>query len=709
MTDRYDPDVAEGERFITAMGGCTVLDCRVRVVRGTGWSWGPDPAELARGAVALLPRAVHRYLVPALAGAGVPGPPSWPAASGEAEDPARLEVTVPVRITVRVTLRELTDAGRAASDSQTAAVRWPDDPSAPRPGVPTPRAGRTSDPEPYTVPVGALASAGPGSEGRSGAASPHERDRVLVSLLSEAWDCGVFDAVLARLPRPSLLLLLRALESAGAGAGPVPGALRPVSRDDGLSSDGPVHPADGPVVTADDLTSALLAVLDAAESADAPESGTSDSHLEAAAGPGEGSRPGEGLFPGPQGDAAAPGGPPRAAARGCAPYRSRPTQPGDDDLYTWHRRGPAPGTVTEIDCALPFLLLPALDSRGYLTALSAVLAGGEPPGPDGTAFAAALAHKVLPPPGRGWLRAPQDAHSASVFAGLFPSPWGPPESGGRAEPGPGPEAASSPDDLEHRLGSLLALLDVRLGVQSARGHDPGRPLLLTAGGPERLLLLDVDGLYPVWDAARPEELRGPWELAGRPLVLLPRLPSDTVAQAVAPGLLVALDESGIGYVTDLPPARGEAMRRVPGRLRCWTNAGAGSHAPEVPSDALIGGARRLAHEAARADRFTDTLISRRPCARPGQAPALDRTVTLAAASALADLAWTLWADQEAPHPATALDRFADLGARVLFHDGTVEVRLPLGARHTDLHRHRLLADVPAVPWLAERRVTFTGG
>nr|WP_163017249.1 hypothetical protein [Streptomyces chartreusis] len=246
MSDRYDPDVAEGERFITAMGGCTVLDCRVRVVRGTGWSWGPDPAELARGAVALLPRAVHRYLVPALAGAGVPGPPSWPAASGEAEDAARLEVTVPVRIRVRATLRELTDAGRTASGSQGAAVRWPDDPSAPRPGMPTSRAVLTSDPEPYSVPVGALASAGPGEEARSGAASRHERDRVLVSLLSEAWDCGVFDAVLARLPRPSLLLLLRALESAGAGAGPVPDALRPVSRDDGPRPMGPSTRRTGP-------------------------------------------------------------------------------------------------------------------------------------------------------------------------------------------------------------------------------------------------------------------------------------------------------------------------------------------------------------------------------------------------------------------------------------------------------------------------------
>ncbi|MGW4760047.1 hypothetical protein [Streptomyces chartreusis] len=709
MTDRYDPDVAEGERFITAMGGCTVLDCRVRVVRGAGWSWGPDPAELARGAVALLPRAVHRYLVPALAGAGGPGPPSWPTAPGEDGDPARLEVTVPVRIRVRATLRELTDAGRTASGSPAAEVRWPDAPDAPRPGLPTSQAGQTLGSEPHTMPVGALATAGPGEEARAGAASRHERDRVLVSLLSEAWDCKVFDAVLARLPRPSLLLLLRALESAGAGAGPVPGALRPVSRDGGLASHGPDRPTDGPGVTADDLTSALLAVLDAAESAAAPEPRTAGSHPEAAAGPGEGSRPGGSLFPGPPGDAAAPGGPPRAAAQGRAPYRSRPTPPGDDDPYIWHRRGPTPGIVTEIDCALPFLLLPALDSRGYLTALSAVLTGGEAPGPDGAAFAAALAHKVLPPPGRGWLRSPQDAHSASVFAGLAPSPLGLPESAGRAEPGHGPQAASSPDGLEHRLGSLLALLDVRLGVQSARGHDPGHPLLLTAGGPDRLLLLDVDGLYPVWDAARPEELRRPWELAGRPLVLLPRLPSDAGAPAVAPSLLVALDESGIGYVTDLPPARGEAMRRVPGRLRCWTNAGAGPGAREVPPDALIGGARRLAHEAARAVRFTDALVSRRPCARPGQAPALDRTVTLAAACALADIAWTLCADQEAPHPVTALDRFADLGARVLFHDGTVEIRLPLGARHADLYRHRLLADVPAVPWLGERRVTFTGG
>ena len=57
----------------------------------------------------------------------------------------------------------------------------------------------------------------------------------------------------------------------------------------------------------------------------------------------------------------------------------------------------------------------------------------------------------------------------------------------------------------------------------------------------------------------------------------------------------------------------------------------------------------------------------------------------------------------------ALDRFADLGARVAFHDSTVEVRLPLGARHSDLYRHRLLADVPDVPWFGGRTVVFTGG
>ncbi|MFJ6997946.1 hypothetical protein [Streptomyces sp. NPDC003090] len=89
--------------------------------------------------------------------------------------------------------------------------------------------------------------------------------------------------------------------------------------------------------------------------------------------------------------------------------------------------------------------------------------------------------------------------------------------------------------------------------------------------------------------------------------------------------------------------------------------------------------------------------------------AAERTATLAALLGLSTIAWTLWRDRETPDPLLALHRFADLEATVRFDRDAVRVRVPLGRRHTDLLRGGLLADVPDVPWLGGRPLTFTGG
>ncbi|MFC4502851.1 MULTISPECIES: hypothetical protein [Streptomyces] len=631
--------------LLAALGGCTVLDCRVRVVRAGGWSWGPDPAALARGAIALLPGIVAAHLAGALDGSGaslLPGAPGQALPDAWSAPPDR-ELTEPVRIRSTVTLAELLRAAAEPMPPGDAAVAPPDA------GGADVRCVDPGGAPPFME--GLVGADVPPGRGDGPVSAEHDHDRVLVGLLAEAAACGALDAVLAGLPHGTLLLLVRALDAAGSrttSEAPASGTASPA---------GPAAPGDanGEPAGAVGLTSAVLAALRRASSDGRNVTDTD---------------PGAGPDPDPAASAfRSPGGPP--LPRRPAPGRPRPFGPGP---------GPVSGTVVEVEHALPFLLLPPLHDRGWAAALAAVLAGGGAPDEDAVALAACLARKVLPPPAHGWLRTPEEVRSVAVFAGA-----------GAVVAGRGvPDFSVA--DLERRVGPLLPLLDARLGLQTARGHTPGSPVLLHAVAPDRLLLLDVDGLYPMVEARRPADLLRPWELAGRPLVLLP---------TVAGGLTSALDILGIRFVTDVPPVRGERLSRVPGPRRCWTNS---------PSpDAVVGAARRLAREAPRAARFAQELVELRPADRAGRATAVECATTLAAGVGLADLAWKLWSEREAPDPVTALERFGGLSARVTFHDGTVEIRLPLGPRHADLYRHRLLADVPDVPWFGGRTVVFTGG
>lgn len=677
MTTFPTESTADDGALIGALGGCTVLDCRVRLIRADGWSWGPDPSELARGAVAMLPRVVEQYLAGSLPHAEPPwlvsgarpaphrglAPPAGLASQDMSQD---VEITAPVRIRSRATLgallaaAALTPDGDGASGAEPGATVIPH--RAQSPAVPgaTARTHTADTDADADADSPAPASAVRGSGGSGSPAPAADRDRVLVGLLNEAAACGVLDTLLAGLAHGVLLLLLHALDAAGHRTPSGPGSWkgssagrpRAIREGGGVSSSG-TRGSGRP--TPDALAAALQAALRSV-----PPDRTDLARM-----------------------AADPDHEP-----GTTPPARPPAVPGHPEE---HRAGPVSGTVTDTDRALPFLLLSPLQDRGYLQALAAVLSGGGAQHADSAAFAACLAHKVLPPPTHGWLRSPQDTHAVGVFAGTTPT-----------HPG---TSYISAQDLEHRLGPLLALLDARLGLQAAQGHAATSPLLLHAVAPGRLLLLDVDGLYLMWDARQPAELLRPWELAGTPLVLLPARP-DTPATAE---LTLALDALGIGFVTDVPPSRDEPLSRVPGPRRCWTNTGARLPSRSTPDDALVGAARRLTYEASRAARLVEALVELRPAVRAGRAPAVERTTTLAAGVALADLAWKLWSEREPADPVNALDRFADLGARVAFHDSTVEVRLPLGARHADLYRHRLLADVPDVPWFGGRTVVFTGG
>jgi hypothetical protein len=325
----------------------------------------------------------------------------------------------------------------------------------------------------------------------------------------------------------------------------------------------------------------------------------------------------------------------------------------------------------EVGSALPFLLASALHRIGMVEALGPALAATGLAG-DAPLFAAALAHKVLGVPHRGWLRSPQDVRDTAAFAGLPNRPDGV----------DGAELAA----FARRAGPALARWDGLLGLSVCAGHRPGQPLLLarTADG---LLLAEAEGLFPIARADEPAALLPYWEACDRPPVLLLGTgPAAPALRTLARRDLRALADAGVPMAAEAAPSRGERWTRLP--------RSGPFDLPLVTADLaeLVG------------------ELTRRPAVpRESSEPALERSVTLTAAVALGTLSWLLWRHRERPVPQLALARLGDLGGLVRFGTEAVDVRLPLGRRRADLLERGLLADVPGVPWLGGRTLTFGGG
>ncbi|WP_318200120.1 hypothetical protein [Streptomyces sp. SCL15-4] len=371
-----------------------------------------------------------------------------------------------------------------------------------------------------------------------------------------------------------------------------------------------------------------------------------------------------------------------AARPARSPGREHGRQAGDDRTAgTPHPRA-APGAVAaraaeevRVRSVLPFLLAGPLARIGYLDAIAPALAGAEL-ADQAPLFAAALAYKVLGVTARGWRRDEADRETAAAFAGLEP---------------PVPEERLTA--FAHTVRPALPVLDGVLALSVCRGHDPADPLLLT-GTDDGLLLADAQGMFPVAWAADPAALLPHWQACGRPPVLV-------CGGGLPSGSLRELDSAGVPFLTAVRPLRADPVTRLPWRTPLWTGTARRLADPRLATG-LPGHAERFA------DLVTALVTERRavPLARDG---ALERSVTLAAALGLATVAWTLWRDRETPDPLSALTRFADLEAIVRFDAGAVRVRVPMGRRHADLLRGRLLADVPDVAWLDGRTLTFSGG
>jgi hypothetical protein len=634
-----------------------VRRCTVRVVRHGGWSWGPQPRRLLDQVLAALPGLVEAHL------------------AGLVRDdvPEDVEITEPVRIAVSLTLADL-QAGRFDPLQHAAVAAGPLPP--PFPATEPARAEPAIRPH-RTAPT--IRPHRTALEPMSPVPAPVER-LTLAEFLGQVFQRGELGQFLALLPADTLEAWYRSLTtSAAQPPRMLPGVpIFPVMPAERLPG-GTGHPAATATApparaaasaqtarsrylreaisaiaarvrggtSADPVASADPAARPLDRRAPAGRAGAVAAHAASSAGSGSAARP-----------PASAVSPPAAAA-------SAPTA-----------TVPAAAADVEVASALPFLLLGPLAQVGYLSALTPAL---QPAGLESqtAVFATALAYTVLGPLQRAWRRRPEDLATAAPFAGL-------------AAPVPGPALT----EFARVAAPALPALDAVITQALAEGHTEGQPLVLAAAGERAgggLLLMDREGLFPIAWADTVAGLLPAWRMFGSPPVL--------VAPAAA-GALRDLTAAGASFVVATPRGRGERWRRLPPH-RLWTN----DH--DDPALARHAGGYRQAVDLAA--ELMQALAEDRAAVPLAASPALGRSLALAAGLGLGTLAWTLWREREPTDPLLALERFADLSARISFEPQRVRVRLPLGPRHSDLSAHGLLADLPGVPWLGGRFVEFSGG
>ena len=143
-----------------------------------------------------------------------------------------------------------------------------------------------------------------------------------------------------------------------------------------------------------------------------------------------------------------------------------------------HRSEPIAELDRSIDSALPFLLLRPLHRVGFLDTVEVGCRVADH-AKLVLAFATALAYKVLPAPERGWRRAPGIVAAAAAVAGL-------------ADPVDEKAIVALAEAATTLMSPCMAVLARSL----AAGHDAARPWLVVASEGEPLLV-DPEGLFPV--------------------------------------------------------------------------------------------------------------------------------------------------------------------------------------------------------------------
>ena len=600
----------------------TLRRCTVRVVRRGGWSWGREPRQLVNDVVralpALLAAELQRYV----------------------PDEAEGEISAPLRVDIRTSLRELREwarsaAGRSESGSAAVAAGAPD-------GHP-PHSNAVSEAlrralaaarlaERFSVPKPRAARSVPTSR----APEPQECAAVLLQMLVTFRAANTLEALLRTL-RDELVQAWHRVLFETLVPEIARDETRAARRPPGLES-WALRAADAPAIECMRLR--LLAAAELAAEAGAEASpGATCAAVEAAI--------------------------PLKADGGI----SRRVVAMPSVLATGVRA--TPGFETRVASALPFLLLGPLHRIGWLDLLHSTMSGADlvPALPD---LAIALATKVLPEPERGWRRTPASLRAAATFAG-------------DAQPRPDADLVA----LARVAAPLMPALDALVRRSLLDGRSKHDTLLVCAAGDLRLVV-DPPGVFLVAHAAEAEALAAPLSDAHSP-VFVPEEDADA-------RMLAALDTAGVTFVTPARPVRGERWTAIPG-----------TRAPRLFSNRPM---RRIVPppaQAAQRARDTWRAFENRPLPGRPTDHAFDRSLSMAAALALATMAWELWRSREPTDPLLALERFGDLDGTVRFEPHQVRVRLPLGKRFRDLKEGGLLEDIPRVPWLDFRTVVFAGG
>jgi len=467
----------------------TLRRCTLRVVRRGGWSWGAEPRRLLNDAMRALPgllAAELERLVP--------------------ED-AEGEVTAPLRVDVRTSLRELREWVRSAASRNESGAESPQ-----------PLAQAVASPEQGAIAEAlrhALAAARitdrirvpqptpARAEVTSGPPEPHERARALMKLL-EVWRAaGALEVFLRDLPQElviawhRVIFAVRARGTVASGEAPATGIeprlIQLAQRAVGAS-------------TLERTRLRLQAVVELMS--DAAKN--------------------------------------RAPADGCASVDSAitleieetvarpvaPPKPRENPAL----RAPA-GFEIQVANTLPFLLLGPLHRIGWLDVLDSTLAGGNL-GHALPSLALALASKVLPEPERGWRRLPATTRAAMTFAG-------------DVESRPEAELLS----LARSAAPLMPALDAVVRRSLLDGRSPGDTLLACDAGNVRLVV-DPPGVFLLAHAEQGDELAAKL-LEGHAPVFIPEEDADA-------RMLAELDRAGVTFVTPARPVRDERWTSVPG-------------------------------------------------------------------------------------------------------------------------------------------------
>lgn len=336
------------------------------------------------------------------------------------------------------------------------------------------------------------------------------------------------------------------------------------------------------------------------------------------------------------------------------------------------------------DSALPFLILQPLFQCGYLDLLGLSLSAAKC-GELTAAFAACLALKVTDMPERDWRHLPSSMTLACAMAG-----------GLQKLP------TEEIHRLDERADQFCSGLDTLLG-DSLLGHETQPRVLhimpVSRESFDGYLISDCRGHFPIAllnSFEQLEQLLLPHQ-ASTLLVLSPALSSSE--------WLENCESSGFCFLSGVPSGRGRSWRPIAGRrgVRLWTN-------DRQSSSPKLLHAARLAQNAEEAgDLFWNSFAIQRQAVPLASGFRLEKTLSLAAGAALAQLALDLWGECEETDPTLAVERLGDLACRIRFRESRIEVILPLGRRSDALRQARYLEDIPGLPWLQNRSIVFSRG